>query len=243
MERKTIELEGKTIDDAIEKACREFDLPRERLNIEILSEGSSGFLGLVGTKRAKIRASLMTLNLNFDEPKEPPVEAAPETSGLEEKEPEKVSSPQAFRAETFLTGLLESMGFSFPVRHEEGEDYILLKIEGDGSGLLIGKGGQTLDAVQYIVNKAVLREGEGQERKRILLDTENYRKRREESLIELAEKLGYKVKRTRRPATMNPMNAHDRRIVHMVFQNDRQLTTKSRGEGTFRKIVIMPVKK
>jgi len=240
MDKKTIELEGKTIDEAIDKACREFNLPRERLNIEILSEGSSGFLGLVGAKRAKIRASLMTFDLNFEEPKAPPVQEEPGRSAGEEEPPREASS-QALRATAFLTGLLENMGFPFPVQHKEGEDYILLKIEGDGSGLLIGKGGQTLDAIQYIVNKTVLREG--QEKKRILLDTENYRKRREESLIELAEKLGEKVKRTRRPATMNPMNAHDRRIIHMVFQNDRQLTTKSRGEGTFRKIVIMPVRK
>ena len=240
MEKKTIEVEGKTIDEAIEKACNEFNLPRERLKIEILSEGSSGFLGLVGAKRAKIRAAILTVDLNVEEPKdeepaEPP-EETPKTAGEEVR-----AEADAIPAAPFLESLLGRMGFPFPVKQEEKEDHLLLTIEGDGSGILIGKGGQTLDALQYVVNKAVLKDGK--EKKRIVLDTENYRKRREESLIELAEKLGEKVKRTKRPATMNPMNAHDRRIVHMVFQNDRQLTTKSRGEGAFRKIVIMPVRK
>ena len=240
MEKKTIEVEGKTIDEAIEKACNEFNLPRERLKIEILSEGSSGFLGLVGAKRAKIRAAILTFDLSVEEPKEEepakPREETPKPAGGDLR-----AEQAAVPAAPFLEGLLGRMGFPFPVKQEEKEDHILLNIEGDGSGILIGKGGQTLDALQYVVNKAVLRDGK--EKKRIVLDTENYRKRREESLIELAEKLGEKVKRTKRPATMNPMNAHDRRIVHMVFQNDRQLTTKSRGEGAFRKIVIMPVRK
>lgn len=240
MEKKTIEVEGKTIDEAIEKACSEFNLPRERLKIEILSEGSSGFLGLVGAKRAKIRAAILTFDLNVEEPKEEepekPREETPKATGEEVRR-----EPAVIPAAPFLEGLLGRMGFPFPVKQEEKEDHLLVTIEGDGSGILIGKGGQTLDALQYLVNKAVLKDGK--EKKRIVLDTENYRKRREESLIELAEKLGEKVKRTKRPATMNPMNAHDRRIVHMVFQNDKQLTTKSRGEGTFRKIVIMPVRK
>lgn len=240
MEKKTIEVEGKTIDEAIEKACSEFNLPRERLKIEILSEGSAGFLGLVGAKRAKIRAAILTFDLSVEEPKEEepakPQEETPKETGREAR-----VEPAAIPAAPFLEGLLGRMGFPFPVKQEEKEDHLLVTIEGDGSGILIGKGGQTLDALQYLVNKAVLKDGK--EKKRIVLDTENYRKRREESLIELAEKLGEKVKRTKRPATMNPMNAHDRRIVHMVFQNDKQLTTKSRGEGTFRKIVIMPVRK
>jgi spoIIIJ-associated protein len=240
MEKKTIEVEGKTIDEAIEKACSEFNLPRERLKIEILSEGSSGFLGLVGAKRAKIRAAILTFDLNVEEPKEEET-AMPREETREAGDEEVTREADAVPAAPFLEGLLKQMGFPFPVTQEEKEDHILLTIEGDGSGILIGKGGQTLDAIQYVVNKAVLKDGK--EKKRIVLDTENYRKRREESLIELAEKLGEKVKRTKRPATMNPMNAHDRRIVHMVFQNDRQLTTKSRGEGAFRKIVIMPVRK
>jgi spoIIIJ-associated protein len=244
MDTKAIEIEGKTIDDAIEKACQEFDLPREKLNIEIISEGSAGFFGLVGSKKACIRASILSIDLNMESP---PKERAEPT--VTDSQSEKADVPRteefkeslAMKAKEKLDGILRRMGLDFPVHVEETSESIILKIEGDGSGLLIGKGGQTLDALQYIVNKASNKNGRG--RKRIILDTEDYRKRREKTLIALAEKLGEKVKKTKKPVTVNPMNAHDRRIIHLALQDDRQLTTKSRGEGTFRKIIILPARK
>jgi spoIIIJ-associated protein len=244
MDTKAIEIEGKTIDDAIEKACQEFDLPREKLNIEIISEGSAGFFGLVGSKKACIRASILSIDLNMESP---PKERAEPT--VTDSQSEKADMPRteefkeslAMKAKEKLDGILRRMGLDFPVHVEETSESIILKIEGDGSGLLIGKGGQTLDALQYIVNKASNKNGRG--RKRIILDTEDYRKRREKTLIALAEKLGEKVKKTKKPVTVNPMNAHDRRIIHLALQDDRQLTTKSRGEGTFRKIIILPARK
>jgi spoIIIJ-associated protein len=244
MDTKAIEIEGKTIDDAIEKACQEFDLPREKLNIEIISEGSAGFFGLVGSKKACIRASILSIDLNMESP--PKERAEPtETDSQSEKadvpRTEEFKESLAMKAKEKLDGILRRMGLDFPVHVEETSESIILKIEGDGSGLLIGKGGQTLDALQYIVNKASNKNGRG--RKRIILDTEDYRKRREKTLIALAEKLGEKVKKTKKPVTVNPMNAHDRRIIHLALQDDRQLTTKSRGEGTFRKIIILPARK
>jgi spoIIIJ-associated protein len=244
MDTKAIEIEGKTIDDAIDKACQEFDLPREKLNIEIISEGSAGFFGLVGSKKACIRASILSIDLNMESP---PKERAEPT--VTDSQSEKADVPRteefkeslAMKAKEKLDGILRRMGLDFPVHVEETSESIILKIEGDGSGLLIGKGGQTLDALQYIVNKASNKNGRG--RKRIILDTEDYRKRREKTLIALAEKLGEKVKKTKKPVTVNPMNAHDRRIIHLALQDDRQLTTKSRGEGTFRKIIILPARK
>ena len=244
MDTKTIEIEGKTIDDAIEKACQEFGLPREKLNIEILSEGSAGFLGLVGAKKACIRASILSLDLNMEGPAIERMESTA-TDAQSEKDDvprtEEVKESLARKAKEKLDGILGRMGLDFPVHVEETSESITLKIEGDGSGLLIGKGGQTLDALQYIVNKASNKNGKG--RKRIILDTEDYRKRREQTLIALAEKLGEKVKKTKKPVTVNPMNAHDRRIIHLALQEDKQLTTKSRGEGAFRKIIIVPARK
>lgn len=244
MDTKAIEIEGKTIDDAIEKACQEFGLPREKLNIEILSEGSSGFFGLLGSKKACIRASIVSLDLNMEGP---PIERMESTAADAQSEKadvprtEEVKESLAMKAKEKLDGILRLMGIDFPVHVEETSESIILKIEGDGSGLLIGKGGQTLDALQYIVNKASNKNGKG--RKRIILDTEDYRKRRENTLIALAEKLGEKVKKTKKPVTVNPMNAHDRRIIHLALQEDKQLTTKSRGEGAFRKIIIVPARK
>lgn len=295
------EIEGKTIDEAIEKACSEFGVPREKLNIEIVSEGSPGFFGL-GAKRAKIRARLMSIHMaeeTFEKPvikvapvqpvadavipparkegkpvkrettrehvreniKEPVREAARKplreaargpvteittgTGGETSKEPvrehnQETDDELAMKAKTLLSGILERMNIEAPVTAEAREDAIVLNIQGDGGGLLIGKRGQNLDALQYIVNKATNRSGE--DRKMIVIDTEAYRKRREDALVSLAERLGQKVKKTRKAVTVSHMNAHDRRIIHLTLQTDSSLTTKSRGEGEYRKIIIMPAR-
>lgn len=268
---ETREIEGKTIDEAIEKACRDFGVSRDRLNIEILSVGSSGFLGL-GAKKARIKASLLSIDMTLDmsvtqtnstangpvaqtnsnlkapasqtkpkkkekihEPVLSPTPAAVDTKSADE------AAETGERAKWLLDGILKHMGITVPVSIEETEEAIHLNIKGDGGGLLIGRRGQNLDAIQYIVNKAINRSISG--RKMIVIDTEAYRQRREESLVSLAEKLGEKVKKTRKAVTVSHMNAHDRRIIHMALQNDTALTTKSRGEGEYRKIVIIPIKK
>jgi spoIIIJ-associated protein len=294
-----IEIEGKTIDEAIEKACREFQAPREKLNIEIIAEGNPGFLGL-GAKKARIRAGLLFIDMTLDDvfhrtETETPVRtekfAAPTPEGngtgsrvdgngpkfaaptpkerpavrpvatrplVKTKAPESSEHraaakphpafsavddgvPDAEKAKRLLEGLLSRMEFTFPVAVEETEVAIILNIQGDGSGLLIGKRGQNLDAIQYIVNKAVHHTANGH--KMIVIDTEEYRKRREESLVALAVRLGEKVKKTKKPVTVGHMNAHDRRVIHMAMQNDETLTTKSRGEGEYRKILILPARR
>jgi len=293
-----IEIEEKTIDEAIEKACREFQVPREKLNIEIIAEGNPGFLGL-GAKKALIRAGLFSIDMTFDDvsprkespapirmkkftaptpegngagssaagngpkfaaptPKErPAVRPAATRPLVKTKTPESAEHraaakphpalsavddgvPAAEKAKRLLEGLLTRMEFTSPVTVEETEEAIILNIQGDGSGLLIGKRGQNLDAIQYIVNKAVHHTANGH--KMIVIDTEEYRKRREESLVALAVRLGEKVKKTKKPVTVGHMNAHDRRVIHMAMQNEETLTTKSRGEGEYRKILILPAR-
>lgn len=271
------EIEGKTIDEAIEKACSEFGVPREKLNIEIVSEGSQGFFGL-GAKRAKIRARLLSIHMaeeTFEKPvikaaavqpvvdavipparkegkpgkretiREPVRETTREPVRESVREPvrepiQETDDELAMKAKTLLSGILERMNIEAPVTADAREDAIVLNIQGDGGGLLIGKRGQNLDALQYIVNKATNRSGE--DRKMIVIDTEAYRKRREDALVSLAERLGQKVKKTRKAVTVSHMNAHDRRIIHLTLQTDSSLTTKSRGEGEYRKIIIMPTR-
>jgi spoIIIJ-associated protein len=239
-----MEIEGKTIDEAIEKACSEFNVSREKLNIEIISDGATGFLGL-GSKKAKIKASIMSIDMAMDTPAEQSKKGAqkksPPISGSIEPEGPEDSETTATRAKRILEGILLRMNLDCPLTVEETADKILLKIKGDGSGLLIGKRGQNLDAIQYIVNKSVSKYTNN--RKMIVVDTESYRKKREESLIALAEKLAEKVRKSKKALTVGHMNAHDRRVIHLALQNDESLTTKSRGEGEFRKIVIMPAKK
>jgi spoIIIJ-associated protein len=241
----TIEIEEKTIDEAIERACREINLPREKINIEILSRETSGFFG-IGSKKARIRAS--AISFNIEEITNPETIKAEEPA-REDESPELETEPQAevqaedtaVEAKEFLEGILRHMNLDFAVNMEETEDQIILDIKGDGSGLLIGRGGKTLDAMQHIIGKASDKAARGG--KRIIIDTENYRKKRDKSLVALAERLGEKVKKTGKPVAVNPMNAHDRRIIHMTLRDDKSLVTKSRGDGIFKKIIIVPSKK
>jgi spoIIIJ-associated protein len=245
------EYEGKTIDEAIRKACESLSVPREKLNIEIIAEGTSGFFGL-GSKKARIKAELFSFATEttsnrfemFD--KTDKVEAIINKIPLKilDKDPSRednLDNLVAEKAREILEGLLVRMSLESPVTVEETEDKIILNIHGDGGGLLIGKRGKNLDALQYIVSKAANRHNES--RKMIIIDTETYRKRREDSLVALAKELGEKAKRTQKPITVSHMNAHNRRIIHMALQNEEGLTTKSRGEGEFRKIVILPNRK
>jgi spoIIIJ-associated protein len=115
---------------------------------------------------------------------------------------------------------------------------IILNIDGDKSGLLIGRKGKTLDALQFIVNKIV---NKAMERKmNVVVDSENYRKRRQESLIQLAHKVADKAKRIKKPVATNPLNPHDRRIIHLALKEDNDLDTKSRGDGLLKKVLVIP---
>ena len=230
---KTMMIEGKSIDEAIENACSAFGVPREKLNIEIISEGSAGFLG-IGAKKVQIKASLLTIDLMIDAPI---ARQSAEPGAFETQVRESAKE----KAKKMLEGLLVRMQIDSSVSAEETQDAIILNIQGSGSGFLIGKRGQNLDAIQYIVSKAVHHSVNGH--KMIVIDTEKYRERREESLIALALRSGEKVKKTKKPLTIGYMNAHDRRVIHLALQNDATLTTKSRGEGEYRKILIQPVRR
>jgi spoIIIJ-associated protein len=225
---KSVETEGKTTEEAISKACEELKVSREDLDIEILANGSSGFLGLVGAKNAKIRAT------RKESLKTPP---APEDHLSSIPTGDQVGNT----AKKTLSDLLRLLEIEASIDLKEDSERILLNIRGDGSGLLIGRKGQTLDALEYLVNKIVHRGAE--DKKRIVVDTENYRSRRQESLVKLAQRLADKAKRMGRPVTISPMSAHDRRIIHLALQEDKALHTWSTGTGLYRKIIISPEKK
>lgn len=209
----TLEFEEKSIEDAIELACQELKLPREKLEIEVLSKGSSGIFGIVGAKKARIRVTVNAL----------PVDAAAE------------------RAKEILTEILKHVDLPTVIESEGKDEYVYLNVISNGSGLLIGKRGKTLNALQYLVSKVLHREmGENIS---VVVDTENYRSKRESSLTELAQQLSDKVKKSHRPLTTGPMNAQDRRIIHLALKEDQEVRTKSKGEGNLRRVVIYPVKR
>lgn len=209
----TLEIEGKSLEDAINLACEEYQLPREKLDIEVLAKGSSGIFGIVGAKKARIRVT----------PKETPLSSAAE------------------RAKSILTEILNYVELPTVVESEAREDHIFLNIISNGSGLLIGKRGKTLNAIQFLVAKILHRELE--QPVSVVVDTENYRAKRETNLTELAHQLSNKVKNSKRPLTTGPMNAQDRRIIHLALKEDREVRTKSKGEGNLRRVVIYPTKR
>jgi spoIIIJ-associated protein len=212
---ETYEFEGNSTEEAIEKASRELNLPIEDLDIDIIEPGSAGIFGLVGTKKTKVR-----VNIRGDE-----------TS----------NDPKGFEtAKEILEGILALIPLETSVSGQVSDGKIFLNIEGDSSGLLIGRKGKTLDALQYIVNMAINKTSE--KKVRVVVDSENYRQKRIESLTQLALKIGDKVKKFRKPFTTSLLNPHDRRIVHLALQADERLETKSRGEGILKKVIIIPKK-
>jgi len=201
-----IEKTGKTIDDALQQALLELGVTQERVTYEILEMPSRGFLGLIGTRPARLRVTMKKLS---------PIEKAME----------------------FLQKLFAAMRMEISVEKREIEGGYVFELTGEALGVLIGKHGQTLDALQYLTNLAANRDL-SQEKVRILLDIENYRKRREETLYRLAKRLADKVKRDGDQIVLEPMNRHERKIIHMALQEDRRIITYSNGDEPYRKVVI-----
>ena len=142
------------------------------------------------------------------------------------------------QARETMQGILERMNVAAQVTVRRIEDRIILSVEGENSGLMIGKKGATLDAFQFVVNKVVNRTRT--DKQRVIVDTEDYRQRRHQSLIDLAARMAAKAKRSRRPVTISALSSHDRRVVHLALQNEPGLKTRSRGDGPFKNVVIIP---
>ena len=136
----------------------------------------------------------------------------------------------------FLESVFKAMGLTVTIQIEKEEDSNVVNLKGDDMGVLIGKRGQTLDALQYLTNLAVNKNSE--EYVKVKIDTEDYRKRRRETLENLAKNIAYKVKRTKRPVSLEPMNPFERRVIHSTLQNDKFVTTHSEGEEPYRHVVV-----
>jgi len=224
---ETYEFEGKTTEEAIEVASRQLNLPVEELKIDIIEPGSAGIFGLVGGKKAKIRITVKKEEETTEKPEPAPV-----------REAETIQETDLALAKETLEHILGLIPVETTVNANQIDGNIALNIEGDKSGLLIGRKGQTLDALQFIVNKIVNKTLE--KRTKVLIDSENYRQRRTDSLTEMALRMGDKAKKIRKPVTTNPLNPRDRRIVHLALKEDDNLDTRSRGEGLLKKVVIIP---
>ena len=201
-----IEVSAKTVNDAITEACQKLSVTSDKLEYEVVEEGSTGFLG-IGSKPAIIKA--------------------------------KVKSTIEDKAKDFLKEVFEAMNMAvvIEVKYDEAEKTVDIDLSGDEMGVLIGKRGQTLDSLQYLVSLVVNKEVD--DYIRVKVDTENYRQRRKETLENLAKNISFKVKRSKRPVSLEPMNPYERRIIHSALQNDRFVTTHSEGEEPYRHVVVI----
>ena len=245
---KTIEFRGKTVDDAIAGALAELGLEREDVSVEIVERGKSGFLG--------IGAADAVVNVSYEAPDEEPAPAI-----AEEKKPEpgaaaaetepapaapkaapakktrRAEGTQAEQTEAFLTGLLEHMGVQADIeiapRKGGGLD---VNLSGGGIGAVIGRRGETLDAIQHLTNYVVNRGSD--KRSHINVDAENYRAKREESLVRLAEKMAAKAVKYQRSMALEPMNSYERHVIHAALQDYEGVTTSSTGSEPNRRVVV-----
>ncbi len=200
-----IEVSAKTVSDAITEACQKFSVTSDKLEYEVVEEGSAGFLG-IGSKPAIIKA--------------------------------RVKSSIQDIAKSFLNDVFEAMGLTvvIDIKYDDIDNTMDIDLSGDEMGVLIGKRGQTLDSLQYLTSLVVNKDVE--DYIRVKVDTENYRKRRRETLENLAKNIAFKVKRTKRPLSLEPMNPYERRIIHSALQNDRYVTTHSEGDEPYRRVVV-----
>ena len=239
-----IEVSAKTMSDAITEACQKLGVTSDRLHYEVISEGSNGFLGF-GSKPAIIKACVKAEEKAVVE--EPVKPAKVEKEVKADKKPAavektvKVSTDNASledKAKIFLTDVFAAMNLNvvINVTYDSAENNMDIDLSGDEMGVLIGKRGQTLDSLQYLVSLVVNKDAE--DYVRVKVDTENYRQRRKETLENLAKNIAYKVKRTKRSVSLEPMNPYERRIIHSALQNDRYVTTHSEGDEPFRRVVV-----
>jgi spoIIIJ-associated protein len=236
-----VETEGENIDAAIDNALKLLGVPRDKVTIDILSEGRKGILGF-GAQKAKVRAALRKSTI---EPKSNEAAAVvPSSNLLEEslpkRDPAEVSALTE-KARSALAEILRQMGVAATIEPKEptSSGEIVLEIKADDSGLLIGRKGQTLEALQYLVGR-IAGERQGSDATHIVIDIENYRERRRKSLEDMALRLGEKAKRQRKTVTVDALSAADRRIIHAVLQDDPWVTTKSLGQGSYRRLLIIP---
>ena len=248
-----IDVTGKTEEEAIRAALSQLGLERDDVSVEILERSKSGFLG-IGSSPAKVRVSYeLDVAEEPEVPQAKPAEKKPEEKKPEskpepklepapEKQPEQPAAPvseteDADRIRAFLTGLLEHMDCRAQVKvYEEEKNRYKVILEGQRLGALIGRRGETLDAIQQLTNYAV---NSGRDKRvRIHVDAENYRAKREQSLESLANKVAGKVQKYRRSVTLEPMNAYERHVIHAALQDKEGVTTYSIGTEPNRRVVV-----
>ena len=203
---KNIEVLGKTVEEAIQEGLVNLGVKREKVEVEILENGSKGIFGFIGTKPARVK---LTVKNDYES-----------------------------LAKDFMRDVLEKMDIQCEIEVEDTKGALRVNLVGPKMGILIGYRGETLDSLQYLLSLVVNRDNKENEYKRVVLDTENYRKKREETLIRLANRLARNVERYSKKITLEPMNPYERRVIHSALQNHPGVVTHSEGDEPFRRVVI-----
>lgn len=245
-----VETTGKTVEEALAAALAELQTTKDNVDVEILEEAKDALFGLFGGRKAKIRvtvkasaeeavAETLVEEPSATEDKQEPV--AEKAVSAEESKPAKKtgSNDEAITmAKEFLVKIFDSMKIKVVMEkfvHKE-DGVVTFKLHGPDMGILIGKHGQTLDALQYLTN--LVANKHSAEHMRVMIDIEDYRERRSQTLTRLALRLADKVKRSGERVVLEPMNPHERKIIHMALQDDHRVNTLSEGEDPYRRVVI-----
>lgn len=202
---KSIESTGKNVEEAINNALNNLNATKEKVNIEVIDEGSKGILSIIGKREAKVKVTLKKDYIS--------------------------------EARDFLKSIFTNMGLMVEIRIKEVNNCLNINLSGANMGILIGYRGETLDSIQYLVGLVINKGNDGQY-KRVLIDTENYRGRREETLRRLANRIAHKVKIERKSIALEPMNPYERRIIHSELQNNEKITTYSQGDEPYRRVIV-----
>ena len=253
---------GTDVDTAVNLALAELKLTIDEVDVTVLEEPSRGFFG-IGSKLALVRVEKKkpVEKVKAEEVKEK-VKTKPEPVKAQKKEkidrPEKKPEPEPKKsaapdvvpaAETadlsavkdhsalvFLKEVTEQMGLDIDISAKANEDNVFVNIQGKDSGTIIGKRGQTLDAIQYLTSLVVNKDQENYIR--VVVDAENYRSKREKTLEKLANRLADKVVKTKRSVMLEPMNPYERKVIHATLQNNPRVTTRSEGQDPYRRVII-----
>lgn len=246
-----ITVSAKTLDDAITEALIQLGATSDQVEYDVIEKGSAGFLG-IGSKQAVIKAWRKVETPVVEEIKEEIKQEIKEEKELtiakkvveehpvKEHKEHKLGTAEkttVLACEAFLHDVLKTMGMEVEIiSHIDEEGALNIEMKGENMGILIGKRGQTLDSLQYLTNRVANKSQE--EYVRVKLDTENYRQRRKETLENLAKNIAYKVKRTKKPVSLEPMNPYERRVIHSALQGDKYVSTHSEGEEPYRRVVV-----
>ncbi len=224
-----VEKSAKSVEEAVQAAIEELKAERENVSVEILEQPAKGIFGIIGSKPARVRVTL----------KEEKAPAEKRDSKSENREIKITDfALEKEKARKFLRDVLEAMDIKAEIRIKEKDENLYINLSGPKMGVIIGRRGQTLDSLQYLVSLIVNKDKDRERFVKVILDTEDYRKKREETLQRLARRLAERVQKTGKSVELEPMNPYERRIIHFTLQEYEGITTFSEGEEPYRKVII-----